>query len=203
MRKRPPPFALVLSVLVAGAAVAIGVAGQGGGHPPRTRPPTIGIGSSHACVTTRAEAQAEDRSAIVTTVTARAPVSVTEQAIGPKGIATVTRSEVAAARIRANQPLVVRRIAVASARACANSASSRGARTAALRKAYALALAAAHAQALKDAAGELARAIHKQSPSVLALARTKAAARAHQLALAAEARLAGEAKAEARQRAGD
>jgi hypothetical protein len=202
MRKRRPPFALVLSVLVAGAAVAIFLAGQGGGHRANTRPPTIGLGPSHACVTTRAEAQAEDHSAIVITATAQAPVLVTEHAVGPKGIATVTRSGVATARVRAEQPVGVKRTAVAQARACANSASSGGARTAALRRAYAVALAAAHAQAIKDAAGELATAMHEQYPSVLAQARTKAEARAHQLARAAEAPFAREAQAEARRRAG-
>lgn len=136
------------------------------------------------------------------TATAQAPVTVTAHATGPKGIATVTRSEVATARIRAHRPVEVRRIAVASGRACANSVSSGGARTAALHHAYALARSAAHEQASKDAATELATAIHEQSPPLLAKARAKADARAHQLAVAAEARLAVQARAEARHRAG-
>lgn len=204
MRKRRPPFALVLSVLVAGAAAAIVLAGQGGSHPATgTQPPTIGIGSTHACVTTRAGAPASERSAIVITATSEAPVTVTEQAGGPRGIATVTRSAVVTARVRADQPVEVQRTAVAQARACGNSDSSGGARTVALRHAYAVALAAAHAQAAKDAAGELASVVHEQYPSVLAQAQAKADARAHQLALAAEPRLEAEALAEARRRAGD
>jgi hypothetical protein len=202
MRKRPP-FALVLSLLVAAAAVAIVLAGQSGGHPAtHTQPPTIGIGATPACVTTRAVAQAEDRSAIVVTATAQAPVVVTERASGPRGIASVSRAEVATARILADQPVVVRRAAVAQARACANSNSFGGGRTAALREAYALALSAAHAQAVRDAAGELAAVVRKQYPSVLTQARTRAEARARQLAVAAEARLSAEARAQARQRAG-
>lgn len=204
MRKRPPPFALVLSLLVAGAALAVVLAGQRGGDPPSaTQPPTIGIGSTHACVTTRAVAQAAARSAIVITASAQAPVAVSQQASGPNGIFTVTRSDVVAARVQADQPVEVRRVAAAQARACANSDSSAGARTAALRQAYALALSAAHTQAAKDAAGELDTVIRKQYRSVLAQARAKAEARARQLALAAEGTLAAEARAQARRRAGD
>jgi hypothetical protein len=203
MRKRPP-FALVLSLLVAGAAAAIVLTGQSGSHPATgTQPPTIGLGSTHACVTTRAEAQAAVRSAVVATAIVQAPVAVTEQASGPKGIATVSRSEVASARIQADQPVEIKRTAVAQARACTNSDSFGGARTIALRQAYAMALATARAQAAKDAAGEVASVAREQYPSVLAQARAEAGARAHQLALAAEARLEGEAQAEARQRAGD
>jgi hypothetical protein len=154
-------------------------------------------------VTTSAAAQSDDRSAIVITASAQAPVSVTEQASGPRGIATVTRSEVVTARVKADQPVEIKRAIGARARACANGDSTAAARTAALREAYGRALLAAHKLAATEAAHSLTALIHRQYPAVVAEAQSKAAARAHQLALAAEASLAAQAQAEARRRAGD
>ena len=203
MRKRPPPFAMVLSALVAAAAVAIVLVGRAPSHQPgSSRPPTIGIGSTRACVTTTAEAQSDDRSAIVITASAEAPLQVTEQASGPRGIVTVTRSEIVTARVKADEPVEVKRTSGARARACANADSTTAARTAALRVAYARALAAAHALAAKQAAQALTAALHNRYPSVLAQTRNQAAARARRLALSAEPSLAARAQAEARSRAG-
>lgn len=204
MRKRRPPFTLVLSTLVAAAALAITLAGRGSSHPPgSSRPPTLGIGSTRACVTTDAEARSDERSAIVINATAAAPVRVSEQAAGPNGIATVTRSEVVSARIKADEPIEVERTTGARARVCADGESSTAARTTALRAAYARALAAAHALAVRQAARSLTRLIRSEYPTVLAEARGRASARAHGLALRAATALAAQARSEARQRAGD
>jgi len=203
MRKRRPPFTLVLSTLVAAAAITIALADRGSSHPTGTgHPPTVGIGSSTACVTTAAEAQSDDRSAIVLNATASAPVRVSEQATGPNGVAIVTRSEVVTARIKADEPVEVKRTTDASARACARGESSTAARTTALRAAYARARAAAHALAVRQAAASLSRLIHGEYPTVLADAKSRAAARAHELAVQASITLAAKAAAEARQRAG-
>ena len=75
--------------------------------------------------------------------TAQAPVSVTEQATGPNGIATVTRSTTSVARMSAKQPVAVTRTEIARARACSSGNSLAAARTLALRIAYARALARA------------------------------------------------------------
>lgn len=203
MRNRRPPFTLVLSTLVAAAALAIVLAGRGSTHHPTTgTPPTIGIGTTTACVTTRAAAQSDDRSGIVANATANAPVRVTEQAGGPKGLATVTRSEIVGARVSTTQPLEVKRTAVAHARVCAKGDSTTAARTTALRSAYARALAAAQKLAARQAGQSLKQLIHSEYPKVLAEAQSDAAARAHRLALAAGPELAARAQAEARQRAG-
>jgi hypothetical protein len=203
VRKRLPRFTLVLSALVAAAALAIVVAGQGAGSRPTVQPPTIGIGSARACITTRAEAQVTDRSSIVVTAKVEDPVSVTEQASGPRGIATVTRSEVVSATVRADEPVEVKRTVGAKARVCAHGESSTAARATALRAAYARALATAHGLAAHQAAHALKALIHSRYPTVLAGARGRAGARAHQLALLAEASLAAKAEADARRRAGD
>lgn len=193
----------MLSALVAAAALAIVLLGRGSSNQPTTnQPPTVGTGSSHACVTTGAEAESDERSAIVINATTRAPVSVTEWASGPRGIAAVTRAEVVTARVKADEPVEVKRTTAARARACANADSPTAARTAALRAAYAHALATAHALAAKEAAQSLRALIHNQYPSLVSAARGKAAARAHQLARAAEPSLAREAQAQARRRAG-
>jgi hypothetical protein len=202
--RKPPRFALVLSALLAASALAIVLADRGNSRQPTgNQPPTISSGPSHACITTRAEATSINRSAIVVSAKVEQPVNVTEQASGPKGIATVTRSEVVSATIRADEPVEVKRTAVAHARACANGESQTAARATALRTAYARALAAAHAAAARQAARSLAALIKKQYPTVLANARTKAGAKAHQLGLKVEASLEAKAKAEARRRAGD
>lgn len=194
----------MLSTLVAVAALVIAIAGRGSGHAPNSgRPPSFETGRAKACVTTVAKAQATERSAIVITATADAPVNVSEQAIGPRGIATVTRSEVVTARVRADEPVAVKRTTGANARACARGTSSTAARTAALRRAYARALADAHVLAVRQATRSVAALLHNQYPRVLAEAKGRAAARAHQLALTAGARLEALARAQARQRAGD
>jgi hypothetical protein len=202
--KRPPRFTLVLSALVAAAALAIVLAGRGSGsQPTTTEPSTIGTGPAHACITTGAEARFDDRSAIVVTAKVEQPVTVTESASGPRGIATVMRSEVVSASVRADQPVEVKRTAAARARACAHGESPTAARAAALRAAYARALAAAHALAVRQGARALRAMIHSRYSIVLANARARAGAEAHRLALAAEASLATKARAEARRRAGD
>ena len=202
MRKRRPPFALVLATLVAGAALAIAIAGRGSGGQSTARPPTIGIGATGACVTTSAQALSDDRSAIVITASAEAPVSVTEQASGPKGLASVTRGEVVTARARADQPVEVKRTAGARARACARGDSASAARAVALRKAYARALVLAHAAASREAGQLLRTLMQREVRSVAAIAQSAATARAHRLALAAEAGLVAKARALARGRAG-
>lgn len=194
----------MLSTLVAIAAIAIALASRGSGHKPTSgQPPTFVTGRTRECVTTTAQARVTARSAIVITAAADAPVSVTEQASGPRGIATVTRSEVVRTRIRAEEPLEVKRTTGASARACAAGASSTAARTAALRLAYSRALADARALAARQAAHSVTALAHSQYPRVLAQAKGRAGARAHQLALAARDALATQARAQARQRAGD
>jgi hypothetical protein len=193
----------VLSALVAAAALVIVLAGRGSTHQHSTlRPPTIGIGATRACVRTGAEAQSDDRSSIALTATVEVPVSVTEQASGPRGVVTVTRSDVVKATAAAREPLEVKRTARAKARACANGASTAAAGAAALRIAYADALATAHSRATHEAERSLTALIDRRYHAVLAAAKRKAAARAQQLALAAEATLASKAKAEARRRAG-
>jgi hypothetical protein len=203
MRKRRPPFALVLSTLVAGAALAIAIAGIGSSHQSTTRPPTIGIGPAGTCVTTSAEALADDRSAIVITASAQAPVNVTEQASGPKGIATVTRGEVVTARARADQPVEVKRTAFARARACARGDSATAARAIALRRAFERALALAHMTASREAGQSLEGLLQREYRTVVATAQSAAAERAHRLAVAAEVALAAQAQALARTRAGE
>lgn len=205
MRWRPqkrPPFALVLATLVAAAALAITLAGRGSSSKPTTQAPTIGIGATRACATTSAEAVSDDRSAIVISASAQAPVKVTEQASGPGGVATVTRSELVTARIRADQPVEVSQTAGARASACARGYSTTSARAAALRQAYGRALAAAHALASREAGDSLRALMGREYRSVASTAQTAAADRAHRLALATESALAAEAETQARSQAG-
>jgi hypothetical protein len=204
MRKRRPPFTLLLSALVAAAALVITLAGRGSTHRPATpTPPSIGIGSTRACVTTGAAAQSDDRSAIVVNATVQAPVRVTEQASGPNGTATVTRSKLVSARASADEPVAVKHTSAARVRACAEGNSMTAARTTALRAAYARALSDAKGLAAHQAAQSLTELVHAEYPAVLAAAKSKAAARAHQLALTAGALLAAQARTQALQRAGD
>jgi hypothetical protein len=193
---RRPRFALVLTALLALAAIAVLLAGRGS-----RKTPSSSVGPSRACVTSRAGAEVTARSHIVITATAQAPVSVTEQAIGSKGIATVTRTTVVSARVRATQPVAVRRGEVAAARSCAAGESPTAARTRGLRQAYARALARAHARASHSAALALRAAMRRLYPQVLAQARARAAARAHALALAARPSLAAQARAQAARKA--
>ncbi len=202
--RRRPRFALVLSALLAAAALAIVLAGRGSTQRHSTsRPPTIGIGAARACVRTGAAATVEERSTIRLRATVEAPVSVTEQATGPNGTVAVTRSEVLSATATATEPVAVKRTADDRARACANGESSTAAHTAALRLAYADALTRAHAIAMHQAAGALTALINSRYHAVLDAAKRKAGTRAHKLALAAEAPLATKAAEEARKRAGD
>jgi len=195
---------LVLSTLAALAAALILLAGQGSRGP---TPPSPGLGPdrlvpSRACVTARAAAQVTARSSIVITATAQAPVSVTEQATGGKGTATVTRTAVVSARVRATQPVAIRRAALASVRACESGESPRAAHTHALQEAYARALAQAHGRAERTASQGLRTLMRRLYPSVLAQARSRSAARAHELALAMQPSLAARAQARAAREAG-
>jgi hypothetical protein len=204
MLKRRPPFALVLSALVAAAALVIVLTGRGGSRqaPTTGQTPTVGIGPAHACMGTRTAAAITARSAIIVTASATAPLTVTEQATGPNGTAAVTRSEAVSARVRADQPVAVRHVSVVAGRACAAGQSVTAARTAALRAAYAAALARARADAAAGAGQALRSEMNRLYPSVLETARAQASARAHALSLAAEPALAAKALAEARRHAG-
>ncbi|MBV8431533.1 MAG: hypothetical protein JO244_10245, partial [Solirubrobacterales bacterium] len=191
-----PRFALVLSVLVAGAAIAVLLLTSGSSPSGPGTEPTIGLGASHQCARTRASAQVTAQSAIVITATSRAPLSVTEQATGPNGTASVTRQELVTARVKLSDPVAIKNQAQAEAGACAST------RAAALRVAYGLALRAAHATAAKDAESELRALIRRLAPSVLSQAQAKASVRAHRLALAALPAATAQAAAAARRQAG-
>jgi hypothetical protein len=199
MLRRPPRFPLVLSLLVAAAAIAILLIDTAPSSP--APPPTLGTGPSHACAASRAAAQVTDQSAVVVAETVHAPVSVTESAPGPAGFATVTRSEVVSATFRATRPVSVTERAVDQATACAGAGSSTAARTAALRTAYAKARLAAHLRAARAAQRGLRKLEHEMFPAVLAGARARASASAHELAVTAGQKLATQALAEARRRA--
>lgn len=200
MRKWPPPFPVVLSALLAGAGIAVLL--LAGGPSSSGAPPTLGIGSLHACAATRAEAEVTAQSEIVVNQTTRAPVSVTESATGPNGIATASRSEVVIAHFRLTRPVSVKRTAPARATACADAGSVPAARRIALRRAYAQALVAAHAAAAREAEAELRALVHRLFPSVVAEARVRSSARAHRLAVAEGQALALQTIADARRRAG-
>lgn len=204
MLKRRPSFALLLSALVAAAALVIVLTGRGGSHqgPNTGGTPTVGIGPAHACMSTRAAASLTARSAIIVTASATAPLTVTEQATGANGIAAVTRSESLSARVRADQPVAIRHVSVVAARACAEGQSTTAARTAALRAAYAAALARARADAAEGAAQTLRSEMNRLYPTVLQTARAQASARAHALTVAARPALAAQALAQARRDAG-
>jgi hypothetical protein len=194
----------VLPALVAvGALVFVLVSHASRRHAGAARPPAVGLARSRACVTTSAEGHALARSAIVVDARASAPIRVSEQASGPGGIVTVTRSEQVTAGVRVEQPVEVSQAAGARARACADGRSVTAARTAALRAAYLRALALARGLAGSLARHSLAAALRSQYPLVAAAARRRAELRAHELALAAGAALATQAQALARQRAGD
>lgn len=199
---RPPRFPLVLALLVATAGVAILLLVGGPTSSGTGTSPTIGIGPAHACRIAHARAQVTARSAIIVTATANAPLSVTEQASGPKGVATVTRNRVLSARLKVSQPVGITAIAGAHRRACANAGSQTAAGDRALRQAYAAALSAAHTAAGRNAEHALRALLHRLYPSVLRRARARAAARAHQLAVAGAPALAARARADARRRAG-
>jgi len=200
VRRRLPPFPLVLSALVAGVILVVLLVNGNPGAP--SPPPTIGIGSSRACVSARAKTQVTARSAVVVTATVNAPVAVTQSARGPGGAATATRSEVVTARDKVTRPVAVKRAVAARATACARAGSSTAADEAALRRAHARALINAHVTAARQAEGALRALQHWLFPSVLAQARSRAAARAHELAVAAEPALAAQARALARRKAG-
>ena len=193
MRIPRPRFAIVLTAIVAAAGLAIVLTARSS---PR-KPPVVGFGPARARVSTTAAARVTARSSIVITATVTAPVTVTEQATGPKGTAIVTRSGAATARAEATQPVAVVRTDLVTARACANGASGTAARAIALRLAYAHALARAHAAASRAAAQALKALERHRYPSVLARARETAAARARQLAIGAQASLAAQARAQA------
>ena len=101
MRLRRPRFALVLTALVAAAAVAILLSGRKAGNSTPKQPQAVGAGPPQACLSTKAAAQFTAHSGIVITATAAAPLTVTEEASGPKGTAVVSRSEGLDARVRA------------------------------------------------------------------------------------------------------
>src|SRR5436305_10629611 len=120
MRLRRPRFTLLLTGLVAVAAVAIVVAGGTGGRVPAPRPPQqLGrAGRQRACMTTQAPAQDTARGVLTRTGTATVPLKVTQTVVGPRAAVTVTRGGSFRARVQASRHLAVSEHAVARARAC-------------------------------------------------------------------------------------
>ncbi len=70
MRHSPTRFALVLTAIVAAAALAIVLTSRGSGP---HNPPTIGTGVARACISTRAAAQVTARSSIMIDATTAGP----------------------------------------------------------------------------------------------------------------------------------
>ena len=202
MRLRVPRTALLFMGIGAAIGIAILLTSRSSSSPAPPSTPTIGLGHSHTCTTTRATAVVTARSGIVITVTGRVPVTVTEQATGAKGTATVQRSGVVSAGARGSQPVAVSRSATATGRGCGAGESPTLAHELALRQAYDRALKVAHARANQRASQALRAEVHRLYPSVLARTRASASTHAHQLALKTEAALEAQAKREAIKRAG-
>jgi hypothetical protein len=200
--RRPPRFALVLSALVAGAAVAVLLLDTGSSPAGPGPTPTVGLGPSRACVHAPAQARVTARSAIVVTITSQAPIRVTQQATGPRGAVSVTQGTVVTAHERFSQPVAVTHVTAVRAGACANAGSSTAARDLAERRAASLALAAAHADAAHDADTALRNLMRRLYPSVLRQARAQGAFHARQLGERALPLLTARALAEARRQAG-
>jgi hypothetical protein len=203
MRWRAPRFTLLLSGLVAAAALVIVLAGGGRPSRPRAGPPLqIGsIGHAQACMSTDATARATARGIVAFTGTATVPVRVTETAVGPRAAVTVTRGGNFTASVRASRHLSVTDRAVARDRVCARGASRTAARGLALRRAYAIARLRAGQRAAAGAQRALRALEHRVYPLVRSAARAAAGRRAQALALAARPALIRTARRQAARRA--
>jgi hypothetical protein len=188
VRWRRPRFALVLTAVVALAALAVVL--LGGGSPKASHNGTgpvksLPSGRMHACLTTRAQAQAILRGTVSATATATAPLRVVQKVRGSRSVVTVTRAASFTASVGATRVVGVKQVSVGSGQACATAASLPAARGLAIRHAYAIALANAHRQARARARQSLHRLETQVYPSLLAQAQSAAQQRSRAQATAA------------------
>jgi hypothetical protein len=204
-RLRRPRFSLLLSGLVALAALAIVVAGgngAGGGQPRGQRQPAgSGPPRQRACVTTQAQARDIARAVVTATGRATVPEKVSGTAIGPRAAITVTRGARFTAQVTASRHIAVTERAVAKARRCAVGRSPTASRGLALREAYAVARVRAKKLAARGAARGLQTLRRRVLPLVQIAARSAALRRAQSEALAARPSLIQAARRQAHRRA--
>jgi hypothetical protein len=204
MRFPRPRFTLLLTGLVALAALAIILTGGSGpGTPTTAPPPTSGpTVAERACIRTEAQARRTARGTIAATGRATFPLRVSQTVVGPRVAVTVTRGGSFAASVRAGRHLAVTERAVATARACARGPSLTAAKGLAVRRAYALARTRARAEAAAGARRGLRALEQRTYPLVRADAQAAAGRRAEALALAARPALILAARREASRKAG-
>jgi hypothetical protein len=205
MRFRAPRFTLLLTGLVALAALAIVLTGGSGPGTTTTAPPPASGPTSEAqqaCIRTEAQARDTARGTVAATGRATLPMKVSQTVVGPRAAVTVTRGGSFTARVRAGRHLAVTERAVATARACARGPSLTAAKGLAVRRAYALARIRARAQAAAGAQRGLRALERRTYPLVQAAARAAAARRARAFALAARPALILAARREASRKAG-
>lgn len=193
MRRRRPPFALVLAAVLALAALAIvllggnGPSARGSGTGPVQSVPG---GRERACLTTHAQANVTLRKTLSATGTATAPLRVVQKVRAGRSVVTVTRTASFTAKVGATRVVGVRQVSVGTGHACATASSVAAARGLAIRRAYAIAMRAAHSHAAAGASNGLQREVKRVYPSLVSEAHSQAEQRAQAQAAAARPALA-------------
>ena len=186
MPRRPPRFTLLLTSLVALAALAIVLLGGAAGGPPSPPPSHPGLPAAvRACITTEAQGRATARGVISATGSATVPLRVSQTVVGPRAAVTVTRGGSFTDSVRASRRLAVTEHAVARVRECVRGPTLTAARGLAVRRAYATARIRARRQAAAGAQRGLHTLERRVYPLVQAEARSSAQRRAEASALAA------------------
>ncbi len=196
MRRRRPPFALVIVALVAVfAGLFVLISGGGGRSTGTVHIPDAT--SAKACVTARAEAPARARETLVAPVQASVPVAVT----GTSGGVSIKLSETVVERATATRTIEVQRDAVVARRTCARASTTDAAHGSALARAYKKALAIARERARAAAAKAASTLATQQLPALRATADQEVQARARAAAAIIRKALTSRALAEARKQA--
>jgi hypothetical protein len=147
MKRRRPPFTLVLATLGVALVALVALTTRHSGSP-RHGPPSLAVaGPARECMTAQASSSGVAHATVSAHARVTVPVSVTERVQTPAGTVTATGTDKIVDTAKVVRPVSITEHEVVVRRACARGSTPQAAKSKALQHAYAAALAASRRQA--------------------------------------------------------
>jgi hypothetical protein len=199
MKRRRPPFTLVLATLGV-ALVALVALTTRHGASPHHGPPSLAVaGPARECMTAQASGSGVAHATVSAHARVTLPVSVTERVQTPAGTVTATGTEKIVDSAKVERPVSITEHEMVVRRACARGSTPQAAKSKALQHAYVDALAASRAKADASARTSVKILAQQEHESALedaqALALAKAQASVTPVRMQLEQKLLAELKA--------
>jgi hypothetical protein len=178
MKRRRPPFALVLAAIGVAlvALVALTTRHAGSSH---HGPPSLAVaGPARECMTAQASGSGVAHATVLAHARVTLPVNVTERVQTPAGTLTATGTEKIVDTAKVERPVSITEHEVVVRRACARGSTPQAAKSKALQHAYADALAASRAKADASARSTVKMLAEQEHESALEDAQALALAKA-------------------------